>query len=256
MAVVLSTPAVAAPCPHEDTSARAAKPAQLAGAFVCVVNRERRRRGLGALDVSHRLEVAALRHAEDMRDNGYFAHDSRDGRTFVDRIRAAGYLEGREQDAWSLGETLAWGAGSAATPARMFDALMDSPPHRRVIVGEAFRELGVGLVVGTPTGDPNGATVAIDYGSLVSPAPLREPPPAETASDRPARGKGRKDRARGPKERSPAPPAEQPAPAPDPAQDSGEPGKDKKDKGEPRGRASASGSWSVAMSSAWAWHQP
>ncbi|MHB9098555.1 MAG: CAP domain-containing protein, partial [Syntrophales bacterium] len=47
--------------------------------------------GLTPLTFSGDLYKAAKAHAEDMLANGYFAHDSLDGRTYADRIRQTGY---------------------------------------------------------------------------------------------------------------------------------------------------------------------
>ncbi len=59
-----------------------------------------------ALTINARLGVAAYGHSRDMADNNYFSHDSRDGRSMVDRINATGYT-------WStVGENIAAGYGS------------------------------------------------------------------------------------------------------------------------------------------------
>ena len=233
LAATLSTaPAVASPCPLEDSAASAATPEQLSDALACLVNRERRRHGLRKLDVSFRLGTAALRHAQDMRDQRYFSHDSIDGRTFVDRIRSAGYLDGREDRQWAVGETLAWGSEPASQPAKLFEALLDSPPHRRVILDDPYREVGIGVVHGTPEGAPDGATVVMEFGSLISPAALREESPAElrveAAGDNP-RVKGRKQRGKG------------------------KPAKPPKAAG---ANASSTKSWEIRLSAAWYWSRP
>lgn len=225
-AVLCAGSAVAAPCPFEDSAAAAATPDELAGALVCMVNRERRKHGLRSLEVSVRLAAAAAGHAADMHENTYFSHDSPDGRSFVDRIRDAGYMDGREDQRWTVGETLAWGNEAVSQPASLFRALLDSPPHRRVILDGPHRELGVGVVHGTPEGDPDGATVAIEFGSLVSPAALREAPTREL----------REDGADKPKVK----------------------GKKQRGKGKPKGPSAkaSSGGWKLRISAAWAWQRP
>jgi uncharacterized protein YkwD len=95
----------------------------------------------------------------------YFAHVTPEGRSLVDRVRAAGYLGGSED--WALGEDIGWGTGSASTPASMFRAWMDSPPHRRVILDRTFRELGVGVTPGVPVpAEGDGATFVLDFGEV------------------------------------------------------------------------------------------
>src|SRR5688572_30804810 len=63
-------------------------------ATLCLINAERARRGRRPLRSNAKLARAALRHARDMVAHSYFAHVSRDGSEFGDRIRAAGYLDG------------------------------------------------------------------------------------------------------------------------------------------------------------------
>jgi hypothetical protein len=47
--------------------------------------------GLSPYTFNSNLAEAARKHARDMLANGYYSHDSSDGRTYEDRIRAAGY---------------------------------------------------------------------------------------------------------------------------------------------------------------------
>jgi uncharacterized protein YkwD len=145
--------AAAAPAARACTAA-SATPAQAdAGALVrstlCLLNAERDRRGLRDLRLNDRLSVAAQAHAGDMQRHDYFSHESRDGSSFVDRIRRAGYL--RRASSWFVGENLAWGAGRRrSTPRGIVDAWMDSPPHRANILNSRFREIGVGVAPGAP----------------------------------------------------------------------------------------------------------
>jgi uncharacterized protein YkwD len=80
----------------------------------------------------------------------------------LDRIRHAHYLEGAR--GWSLGENLAWGTGDVASPARIVDAWMHSPGHRRNILDRRFREIGIGLAPGAP-GRGDGATYVTEFGA-------------------------------------------------------------------------------------------
>ncbi len=57
--------------------------------------------GLPPLTFNANLAQAARAHAADMLANGYYSHDSLDGRTYEDRIREAGY------DPLDVGESLA-----------------------------------------------------------------------------------------------------------------------------------------------------
>jgi uncharacterized protein YkwD len=92
----------------------------------------------------------------------YFSHVSPDGLTFVDRLRRVGYV--RSSCAWSAGETLAWGTGAATTPASRVAAWMQSPPHRAILLGRAYREAGLAVVAGVPGNRGAGATYAGEFG--------------------------------------------------------------------------------------------
>ena len=54
-------------------------------------NLVRTQNGAQPLTYNQHLEHSARRHAEDMAAHGYFSHDSLDGRTFWDRIKATPY---------------------------------------------------------------------------------------------------------------------------------------------------------------------
>jgi uncharacterized protein YkwD len=179
LASLIAAPAAHA-CSHAGDRAGTAPLGELRKAVVCLVNRERRRHGLDRLASGQRLSEAAARYAGEMRTRDFFSHTSPEGETFVDRIRRAGYMEGREQGPWAVGETLAWAPGDTSQPASLVRALMDSPSHRDVILDPAYRELGAGLVPGTPTRERSGLTLVIDFGSLV-----RSEAPDEAASDEP-----------------------------------------------------------------------
>jgi uncharacterized protein YkwD len=97
----------------------------------------------------------------------FFDHVSRvTGSTLVGRVKRTAYLA--RAQGWSLGENLAWGAGSRATPRETVQAWMRSPGHRQNILTRNFREIGVGVVLGAPADLPNGlraATYTTDFGA-------------------------------------------------------------------------------------------
>ena len=90
---------------------------------------------------------------------GFFDHVSPDGGTLSDRVRRTGY-GGR-----TLGEDIGWGTYDLGTPSAIVAAWMKSPPHRAIILGGRFREIGVGVAIGTP-GDrtETGAVYTLDVG--------------------------------------------------------------------------------------------
>jgi uncharacterized protein YkwD len=152
-------------CSFTRSAASAAPEPNMRSALRCLVNVERADHGLPALRSNARLNVAADRHSTDMVARQYFAHVSPEGASVTDRVRQTGYLGGSHD--WALGEDIGWGTGSASTPASIFRAFMNSPPHRRVILDRDFRQIGVGVASGVPVaGQGAGATFVLDFGDV------------------------------------------------------------------------------------------
>jgi uncharacterized protein YkwD len=131
-------------------------------ATLCLINVQRRAHGLPPLHSNLLLRLAAMRHSREMVAQHYFAHDSRDGSSFIARIRQTGYL--LRSRSWSAGENLAWGLGRKSTPASIVRAWMHSPPHRRNILARGYRDIGIGIVAGNPSTGARGATYTTDFG--------------------------------------------------------------------------------------------
>jgi uncharacterized protein YkwD len=132
------------------------------GTTLCLINVERRARGLAPLVTTATLLRAARRHAADMVARNYFSHVSPSGVTPSDRLRRVGYV--RRGCTWSTGETLAWGLGAQGTPAASVAAWMLSPPHRAIVLGRGFREAGLGVVGGVPGNGAAGVTYVGEFG--------------------------------------------------------------------------------------------
>jgi uncharacterized protein YkwD len=140
---------------------------QLVASTLCLINAQRARYGVRPLRLSQQLSAAARRHAADMERRHYFSHTSRDGSSFVDRIRRTGYF--RRISSWYVGENLAWGAGpNRSSPRGIVAAWMGSPPHKQNMLNSRFREVGIGVVEGAPRrnvfGLPSG-TYATSFGT-------------------------------------------------------------------------------------------
>ena len=159
-----ASPASAATgCAAADGPTAQASAAALAGSTLCLVNQERTSRGLKPLKSNRRLANAARNHSEDMVARGYFAHDTQGGGTFADRIRESGYVAARACP--SLGEDLAWGSGTLATPRAIVAGWMASPGHRANILKRGFREAGMGVALGEPGAGADGVAYKLDFGS-------------------------------------------------------------------------------------------
>ena len=97
-----------------------------------------------------------------MVDQHFFAHVSPNGATLTDRLEVSGYLA--VPGGWTVGENIAWGESYLASPDRIVQAWMDSPPHRENILSSDFEEIGLGIVTGVPFSSNAGATYTTDFG--------------------------------------------------------------------------------------------
>ncbi len=91
-----------------------------------------------ALYMHPQLQEAARGHSQDMAALNYFSHTSADGRTFSQRIRAAGYT------ASPIGENIAAGY---TTPNAVVAGWMSSSGHCANIMSSAYRAIGVGYAL-------------------------------------------------------------------------------------------------------------
>jgi uncharacterized protein YkwD len=158
--LVAAATAIGATCGAPEAEARScaspasdAAPADLAAAVGCRITNLRVARGLDPLSSQRQLRVSARRYAEDMAERDFFSHVSPDGSRLRDRLLASGYVD--ERCSWHVGEVLAWGSGTDADAGWVVRAWMHSPPHRRVLLGDDFTDLGVGIAAGAPVETPS-----------------------------------------------------------------------------------------------------
>ena len=149
-------------CADADLEASSSNLPRIRAAVVCLHNQIRAQYHQPPLHENRRLQRAALGHSRDMVTDDYFAHTTPEGITALDRILRSGYV-GRS-DGWVLGENLAWGTGSFGTPRSAIETWMNSPAHRATLLKKAYREMGVGVVLGVPGSDAAGATYTVDFG--------------------------------------------------------------------------------------------
>jgi uncharacterized protein YkwD len=152
-------------CPASDATPASATKRQILRATLCELNRERAHYGLRKLKLNKKLSRASRRHAHDMARRNYFSHDTLGGGTFVDRIRAEGYLKGAQS--WVVGENLGWGSHRYSRPSAIMRMWMNSPGHRANILNGSFREIGIGLAYDAPVakGGKPACTYATDFGA-------------------------------------------------------------------------------------------
>ena len=82
-----------------------------------------------------------------MIEKDYFAHTAPDGETLGGRLKRFGYTpEGYQY--WKVGGNIAWHSNSAVEPDKIFEGWMNSPGHRKNILTEDFRQIGIGTYTG------------------------------------------------------------------------------------------------------------
>jgi uncharacterized protein YkwD len=151
-----------------ECSAKRVQPASVARRVVvrsilCLLNKKRTERGMGRLKPDSEQRRAASRHNRLMVRSKCFAHRCPGEGDLVTRLTRASYLPC--SCAWGVGENIAWGTGSRATPKATVRAWMRSPGHRRNILNPEYRHIGVAVHEGVPiSGLGGGATYTTDFG--------------------------------------------------------------------------------------------
>jgi uncharacterized protein YkwD len=136
-------------------------------AVLCLINNERQRHGLPALDRNKKLQKAAQRHSERMDGSGCFSHQCSGESGLDDRLASVGYLRGGLLR-WAYGENIAWGLEHRGTPSAVVDAWMGSSGHRGNILNHSFKDIGVGFSPGTPQSEnAPGGIYTVDFGLAV-----------------------------------------------------------------------------------------
>jgi uncharacterized protein YkwD len=120
-----------------------------------LTNQERAKAGCGALRTNSALTRAAEAHASDMVVNHYFDHNSQDGRSPFDRMKAAGFSGG------SMAENIAVGYSSAAA---VVDGWMNSEGHRKNILNCSYTMIGIGYDSGVVKPSWGGGSWVQDFG--------------------------------------------------------------------------------------------
>jgi uncharacterized protein YkwD len=151
-------------CSAADSAPTEVSAARLEATVLCLVNRERTSRGLPRLRSNRRLDRAARAHSLHMVHRRFFSHDSPSGASVLDRVKRRGY---RSAGGLIVGENIAWGSGSYATPGEIVESWMHSQGHRANILHRAFKEIGVGVAIGAPrpVGGSPAATYTTDFGA-------------------------------------------------------------------------------------------
>jgi uncharacterized protein YkwD len=144
------------------TDARAVERATL-----CLVNQIRSAHNLRALHANSALLGVATSQVRTMLNWDYFSDVRPSGQTPLSLVRVTRYHA--HAAAMSVGQNIAWGTGSFATPAHIVAEWMASPPHRAVILTGKYRDAGVGVTPALPgvlrKGPEGGAIYAMEFGA-------------------------------------------------------------------------------------------
>ncbi len=103
-----------------------------------LLNEYRVANGLSQLEYSYRLQAAADAHAQNLYELGFFDHKAPDGSRPADRAWAVGFCHEL------VGENIAYGLNSRATPLEVFQRLQASPGHDDNMLFEPYRYVGIG----------------------------------------------------------------------------------------------------------------
>nr|WP_238341688.1 CAP domain-containing protein [Actinopolymorpha rutila] len=126
--------------PDTDSAARStSQESAYEDLVVQLTNAARARVGCAALRVDDRLRSVAHAHSYDMAARNYFGHNTPDGRTPWDRIRAAGYGA-------PAAENIARGQ---QTPQDVTRAWLNSEGHRKNMLDCRIKAIGVGTHIGS-----------------------------------------------------------------------------------------------------------
>ena len=146
---------LAATCLLLSAPAAFAAPARLSPAeagLLASVNATRAAHGLHALSIDPTLVRAARSHTLDMLRRDYFAHGS-----FLSRLVS---FDARGP---VIGENLAWGAGSFASPAVVIREWLQSPEHRRNLLRPGWTRIGIGASTGGFLGRSDATVFTADF---------------------------------------------------------------------------------------------
>jgi len=153
--------------------------------FLRIINEYRQNNGIGTLKISSALTTAAQLHSEDMAAHNYFNHTSLDGRTFVDRIRAAGY----NYNTW-LGENIAAGFYTAESVFGLpgHPGWKDSPGHNANMLNPNYVVIGIGIA----ENDASDYKIywTTDFGGYDDGTPQPPPPPPNNPPNVPSTPSG------------------------------------------------------------------
>ena len=132
-------------------------------AIVGSMNEARAQAHLPPLREDGRLDAAAAERMRDMEEQGYWAHQSPDGRSPFVWLLPHGY------SFRSAGENLACGF---ETNELLMAGWMESKGHRENILSPDYADCGVAVIDGSTTGRASGKSIVVMFGRTMISAPV------------------------------------------------------------------------------------
>lgn len=132
--------------PNATASPGQASAREHRAAITCLIAFERKQADRRELKTNRALTKIAKRHTALMLADDCFRHKCPGEPSLEQRLIDSDYLKGGGR--FGFGENL----GCAETPKAMVMTWMDSPEHKRNILGRKFRHIGVGFGKGAPQG--------------------------------------------------------------------------------------------------------
>ena len=160
---------LATPCQNAQLTPEPQNLPLMRAAVLCLINTERAQHGEDPLRTSTQLEQAAASHGQEMISLDYFNHVAPSGLTPVGRIRPTGYIPNSEVG-YVIGENLAWGTLTLATPQAIVSAWLGSPEHLANILESKYDETGIDVQPQVPAELAEGAPGALytqEFGVIV-----------------------------------------------------------------------------------------
>lgn len=157
--------AAGAACPGANLRPAPGDASAVDRATLCLVNAIRRSQGLRALRANRFLGKVAGSQVATMVRWDYFADVRPSGQTPLSLVSVTHYPA--HTAGYAVGQNIAWGTGSFASPEHIVAEWMASPPHRAIILTGYYRDAGVAVEPALPgilrAGD-SGGTYAMEFG--------------------------------------------------------------------------------------------
>ena len=149
-----------------NTHSTAAREPSLETLVLQRINEVRAARGLSRLTASVGLSQAALTHSRSMVVNGFFAHESKNGMPFWQRVKS---FYGPRTRGWTVGENLAMFGGERPDANAIVESWMASAPHRANLLSKLFANAGIAILHDPAAGGVYGGlstwVVTLDVGA-------------------------------------------------------------------------------------------